>query len=126
MKLVVDMNLSPAWVDALSAAGHEVVHWSTVGRADATDATILRWALGHDHVVFTHDLDFGAILAATNADSPSVVQIRTQDITPKAWAATLSAVLAKEGERLAEGALLSLDEHGPRLRVLPIRREARK
>ncbi|MFM6255795.1 MAG: DUF5615 family PIN-like protein, partial [Dolichospermum sp.] len=31
---------------------------------------------------FTHDLDFGSLLAATGANTPSVIQIRTQDILP--------------------------------------------
>jgi len=32
--------------------------------------------------VFTHDLDFGDILAATGAEAPSVIQVRTEDTTP--------------------------------------------
>jgi len=38
MKLLVDMNLSPRWVPFLLDAAHEAVHWSTVGKADATDS----------------------------------------------------------------------------------------
>ena len=30
------------------------------------------------YVVLTHDLDFGAILAATHGNKPSVVQIRSE------------------------------------------------
>jgi len=33
------------------------------------------------YVVFTHDLDFSAILAATHDDKPSVVQIRAEDVS---------------------------------------------
>ena len=32
MKLLVDMNLSPSWVDRLARHGFEAVHWSTIGR----------------------------------------------------------------------------------------------
>lgn len=28
MKLLVDMNLSPLWVDVLKGAGHDALHWS--------------------------------------------------------------------------------------------------
>ncbi len=31
MKLLVDMNLSPAWVDVLRQAGFEAIHWSEIG-----------------------------------------------------------------------------------------------
>ncbi len=31
MKLLLDMNLSPAWVRFLEENGFEAVHWSTVG-----------------------------------------------------------------------------------------------
>lgn len=81
MKILVDMNLSPAWVAALAKGGYEVVHWSNVGMPAASDREILGWARSHGHIVFTHDLDFGAILAATGANAPSVVQLRTQGIT---------------------------------------------
>ncbi len=44
MKLLIDMNLSPARVAALEDAGYTVLHWSTVGSAKASDREILTWA----------------------------------------------------------------------------------
>jgi len=82
MKLVIDMNLSPLWVDFIVQHGIEATHWAVIGDARAADRTILAWARDKQYVVFTHDLDFGTILAATNAESPSVLQIRTQDVLP--------------------------------------------
>jgi len=35
-------------------------------------------------VIFTHDLDFGALLASRKSRQPSVIQIRTQDTLPTA------------------------------------------
>ena len=80
MKLLVDMNLSPGWVDRLARHGFEAVHWSTIGAATAPDAEILTWANEHAFVLITNDLDFSAILAASGGASPSVVQIRTQTL----------------------------------------------
>ena len=37
MKLLLDMNVSPAWVPVLVADGHQAVPWSSIGRADAPD-----------------------------------------------------------------------------------------
>lgn len=28
MKILIDMNLSPAWVSRLNQAGHDAIHWS--------------------------------------------------------------------------------------------------
>jgi hypothetical protein len=38
VKLLVDMNLSPSWVDRLARHGFEAVHWSTIGAATAPDS----------------------------------------------------------------------------------------
>jgi len=37
-------------------------------------------------VLLTHDLDFGAILASSGANIPSVIQIRTEDLRPEVLA----------------------------------------
>ena len=81
MKLLVDMNLSPQWVDLLTAAGFEAVHWSTIGRANAPDSEIMRYAGENRFIVLTHDLDFSAILAATQGERPSVIQIRAGNLS---------------------------------------------
>ena len=65
MKVLVDMNLSPGWVSFLAEAGFEAVHWTEIGSPTATDSELMAWAAKNDHIVLTADLDFGAILAAT-------------------------------------------------------------
>ena len=120
MKLLIDMNLSPEWVPVLEKAGFEAVHWSRVGKLNAADDTILSWAKSHDYVLFTHDLDFGAILAATKTKSPSVLQVRTQDITPYHIGDLVISVLIQFREHLLKGALISVDEDNSRARILPI------
>src|ERR1700693_547495 len=82
MKILVDMNLSPRWVDFLLKEGFEAIHWSQVGVPDALDADVMRWAANQDHVLLTSDLDFGAILAATQDRRPSVLQLRSDVLSP--------------------------------------------
>src|SRR5438045_2082271 len=82
MKILIDMNLSPDWVAVLAKHGFDAVHWSAVGDPRAEDSVLMDWARANAHVVFTHDLDFGTALALTQAESPSVIQVRTQDVTP--------------------------------------------
>ena len=115
------MNLSPHWVDRLSAAGLSAAHWSTVGRVDAPDTEIMAYAATHDYIVMTHDLDFGAVLAATQGTKPSVVQIRSDNLSPAAIGEPLIAALQQMAAELAAGALLTVDPGRTRLHVLPLR-----
>jgi predicted nuclease of predicted toxin-antitoxin system len=121
MKLLIGMNLSPQWVASLNAAGLEAIHWRDVGRATDSDAVIFDWAKAHGYIVFTNDLDFGAILAATNAAGPSVIQLRVQDLMPDRLAPRLIAVLRQFQAELTEGALITVDERRSKARILQIR-----
>ena len=123
MKIVIDMNLSPKWVEVLTSADHKCVHWSEVGSANASDREILLWARSKRFVVFTHDLDFGAILAATDADSPSVLQLRTQDVSPQRIGESVISAFEQFEETLIKGALVSIDEKRARARILPFSRK---
>jgi predicted nuclease of predicted toxin-antitoxin system len=120
VKLLVDMNLSPSWVVRLAGHGFEVVHWSTIGAVTAPDVEILTWANEHEFVLITNDLDFSAILAASAGASPSVVQIRTQDLLSNEAVSTVARALEVHREDIARGALLSIDEGGTRVRMLPL------
>lgn len=71
MKLLVDMNLSPQWVEFLQGHGFDTIHWSTVGNPRASDKTIIEWAREDTRVVLTHDLDFSRVLALTRASGPA-------------------------------------------------------
>ena len=67
MKLLIDMNLSPEWITVLEGAGFDAVHWSAIGDFRAPDHEIMTWAKSNGYTVFTHDLDFGAILLKLKA-----------------------------------------------------------
>lgn len=121
MKILIDMNLPPAWVSVLKESGHTAIHWSNIGAPNAPDREILEWVKAQGHVLFTHDLDIGAILAATDADAPSVIQIRTQDVTPDKAKGLLLNALKRFEKDLLRGALISLDEEKSRVRLLPLR-----
>jgi len=95
------------------------VHWSTVGAATASDAEIMAYAMNHDYVVLTHDLDFGAILAVTQGTKPSVVRVRSANMSPEVIGAPLVAALRQMTAELEAGALLTLDPARARLTLLP-------
>ena len=120
MKLLVDMNLSPRWVNLLADAGMEAAHWSMLGARNAPDTEIMAFAKANGFVVLTHDLDFSAILAATHGDKPSVVQIRAEDVSPDVIGGLVIAALRQMSADLEEGALLTINPNRTRLRLLPL------
>ena len=120
MKLLIDMNLSPRRVEHLARAGHDAIHWSTVGEHSARDIVIMQYAREHDFIVLTHDLDFGAILAATAGKRPSVVQIRTDNLSPDIIGPTIVTALIQLETELAAGALLTVDPGRTRVTLLPL------
>jgi predicted nuclease of predicted toxin-antitoxin system len=119
MKLLVDMNLAPAWCGFLAGEGFEAVHWSTIGNARAPDSELMAWARRHRSVVLTHDLDFGILLAITRASSPSVVQVRVPNPLPEIVGRDVVRVLRLRGDLLAAGALVTIEKLKDRVRVLP-------
>ncbi|HEY1189689.1 MAG TPA: DUF5615 family PIN-like protein [Gemmata sp.] len=118
--ILVDMNLSPDWIPVLNTAGHTAVHWSEIGDLHALDPELAQWARDNEHVILTHDLDFGDILAHTRASRPSVVIIRADDPRAAAIGNQVIAALQRHATELASGALVIVDIRRSRVRILPI------
>lgn len=114
------MNLSPSWVEPLEQAGHKAIHWKSIGTGNESDEKIMAWALENNFIVFTHDLDFSHILAASKAEGPSVIQVRGEDVMPAAISSQIIKAITQFEEELTNGALISIDSHTARIRVLPL------
>lgn len=121
MKLLIDMNLPPAWAQALEEAGIKAAHWSQIGVCDAPDSDIMAYALSAGWVILTRDLDFGTLLAKNMAIGPSVVQIRAEKANPGIIAAQVIPILRQAAAELENGAFISIDVSRTRLRILPLR-----
>jgi predicted nuclease of predicted toxin-antitoxin system len=120
LKIVIDMNLSPDWVEVFKGRGLDALHWSTVGDPRAADRIIMDWARTNHYIVFTNDLDFGTLLAVTQAKGPSVIQVRAQAVLPDRLSSTILAALNQYRILLEEGALIVVDESSARARILPL------
>lgn len=121
MNVVLDMNISPEWVPYFVKAGHTCTHWRDIGAATAEDEEIFRWAIENHVVVVTHDLDFGAILAATNSMAPSVIQVRMRHWLPEnPDAHKIFQYLTQYATVLDSGALITIDAKRLRVRILPL------
>lgn len=123
MKLLVDMNLSARWAEFFSSHGIETIHWSELGEADDSDEIIFAHARDNDFVIFTHDLDFSAILSQTGASKPSVIQLRHDRPRVAEFGPIMLRIIAENHALLETGALLLIEPHRHRIRILPISRE---
>lgn len=120
IKILIDMNLSPDWIQLLQSNGWPAIHWSSIGDPKAPDDAIMNWALTNGYIVFTHDLDFGTLLALTHKAGPSVIQVRSDDILPERMGDKVIAALRQHEPDLESGALVVVDESRNRVRILPI------
>ncbi|GHV51447.1 hypothetical protein AGMMS49579_06770 [Spirochaetia bacterium] len=134
MKILIDMNLSPRWADFFSQNGFDAIHWSEIGLTDAPDTEIMDYAAANCYTIFTHDLDFGTMLAETGVKKPSVIQVRVADINPKMTAIPIIHLLRQYESEIENGALVTIahqpspkgegslfDKTRTRTRILPFR-----
>jgi predicted nuclease of predicted toxin-antitoxin system len=121
MKILIDLNLPPRWVQTFAGAGWEAIHWSQVGAPTASDREIMAWARDNGYVVFTHDLDFSALLATTQVKGPSVIQVRTQNILPEAIGNLVIDSLKQYRSELEKGAIITIEPYRARVRILPFK-----
>jgi predicted nuclease of predicted toxin-antitoxin system len=124
MKLLVDMNLSPRWVQFLSDSGWQALHWSSIGFPNAPDTEIALFAAANDFVIVTNDLDFAAILALSKLSKPSVVQIRSLDLSPFRIGSSVIAAIRQTEQELERGAIVTIEPDRTRLRLLPLEFDA--
>jgi predicted nuclease of predicted toxin-antitoxin system len=64
------------------------------------------------------------LLAAQNAQAPSVIQVRAQDVLPSAIGEVVVRAIRAAEPNLEAGALVTIDPVRQRIRMLPIRRQA--
>ena len=119
--IIVDMNLSPDWVALLFSHGFENIQWRDLGDPSAGDRIIFDHAQKIRAAVLTQDLDFGTILGTTNAIGPSVVLLRMSDVDPSRIGSYVVRALQTCAAELEAGAILTIDENRPRVRLLPLR-----
>jgi predicted nuclease of predicted toxin-antitoxin system len=115
MRLLIDNNLPPGLVDALSE--WDVVHVRQLGLQAATDQVIFDLAASEHRIVVSQDADFGTLLARLGGKAPSVVLIRRPDLPTSALLAPLLRLeLPRFQEGLDQGAVLILESSATSIR----------
>jgi predicted nuclease of predicted toxin-antitoxin system len=118
---MVDMNLSPEWLEVFAQAGWQARHWSQIGRPNADDDEIFSWAAENGQLVFTQDLDFPQILFASQGGRPSVVLLRIKNELDAVQRARVCAAIRQASVSLQTGAIMVIDDQRIRLRTLPVK-----
>ncbi len=107
MRFLIDAQLPPALAALLVEHGHEADHVFEIGRADAPDRELWRFALEHGAVIVTKDEDF-AEMVALEGQAPPVVWIRVGNTRRAAllgWFEPLIdriVAMVERGDRLIE------------------------
>jgi predicted nuclease of predicted toxin-antitoxin system len=120
MKFLGDMGISPRNIAFLREQGIEAVHLHELGLEQLPDTDIVRKAREEGHIILTHDLDFGELLALSGADVPSVVIFRLQNMRPDNVNRYLKILVTDHHAALHEGAIAIVNETRIRIRRLPI------
>lgn len=120
MKFLADMGISLKTAAHLRALGHDAVHLHEQGLEMSSDAAILEKARREDRVLVTHDLDFGELMAASEARLPSVIILRLRNMRPECVNRYLEEIATQHKDALAAGTIVSAREGQVRLRALPL------
>lgn len=119
-RFLLDQGLPRSAVNYLRDAGWDIVHTYDIGLSRAPDSQILDYARHEERVCVTLDADFHALLAVSNADSPSVIRIRQEGLRGLQLAELLLQIRPQVEQHLAQGAMVTVDYKSVRIRHLPI------
>ncbi len=120
IRLLLDQGLPRSAATVLRTAGWDVVHTFDAGIQQATDLELLETARREERTVVTLDADFHALLAVTNAGSPSVIRIRREGLRGEQLAELLITIWPRISRQIAQGAMVTVTESDLRIRRLPI------
>lgn len=122
MKFLLDENQSPRIADLLGEAGHDAVHVRDIDLRTSPDDEVLAAAHEAGRVIISADTDFGDLLAASNAEAPSILLLRRQEQRrADEIAALILANLDDVADDLRSGAVVVFDDERIRIRGLPLR-----
>ncbi len=120
MKFLLDQGLPRSTVQHRQDMGIEAEHVGNLGLARASDETILDEGRNRDAIVVTLDSDFHALLALSNASSPSVIRIGVQGLKGDGVARMVQQVAQATQSDLVAGAAVTVTDRRLALRRLPL------
>ena len=122
IRLLLDQNMPRSAVRSIRVMGWDCAHVFDHGLATAPDEEILDWAAMGGWIIVTGDTDFPALLALGGHHTPSVIFIRMRGMNRHTLPELLRALIPPIATSLEQGAIVSVEAAGARVRVLPITR----
>lgn len=120
LKFLLDMGLAPRTAVYLKGLGFDAVHLLNLGLEKLSDIEVVKLAESESRIVVTFDLDYPRIIALQKAAKPSVILFRLERFTTDEVHKILAGLVMKYKDELLAGAILVVDPHQVRLRMLPI------
>ncbi|MBL7995883.1 DUF5615 family PIN-like protein [bacterium] len=120
MKFLADMGISQTTVRWLKDNGYDAIHLRELNLHRLPDSKIIEKARDEGRIILTCDLDFGALMSASQGTLPSVIIFRLEDETPININNRLKTILKDVTAALDRGAIISVEEKRHRVRFLPV------
>ena len=120
MRILADLHISPVTIRYLHSLGHDIIRTDALLPPNAPDEDIVGVAIKENRVILTQDMDFGAILASSHRDTPSLISIRLAFPTVERVNSVLERVLPDLELAVLNGVMATVEDHRVRQRNLPI------
>jgi predicted nuclease of predicted toxin-antitoxin system len=121
MKFLLDVGITPRLGQLLVESGHTYRYVPAHYSDRLPDSEIMEIARLHDEVLITHDLDFGAQLAFSGQNRPSIIIFRIHHINADVFYKILMTNWDNIESPLEAGALILIENTNVRIRLLPIK-----
>jgi predicted nuclease of predicted toxin-antitoxin system len=121
MKVLLDMPVSATLISVLEAHGHEGVHASQLGLAQASDTELLTIARESERIIVTADLDFPRLLSLNSASEPGIIVFRGGNYSDTEMRELLDRVLQRVSVETLESSICIVDKKRIRVARLPIK-----
>ena len=119
LKLLADLHISPETVHNLRKNGYIISRITDHLLPTATDREIIQLAGRLQAAILTQDLDFSALVAKSGKKSPSILSLRIGNVSHQHVTSLLLTILPAIEKELEQGAIVSVDNVGMRIRLLP-------
>ncbi len=119
---LADMGVSLKTTKWLREMGYDSVHLREQDLHRLADEFIIKKAREENRIILTFDLDFAKLMAVSNEKLPSLIIFRLENQKSFNQILKLESIIDQCTLSLLNGAIISVDETGYRVRYLPIKK----